>query len=190
LYKLYWVKDGGYAETFDLSEVLEKYGSVFVGRLTGEDAYEARRRGLIEESFYSLYIFRPGEFYRYLGVEDGYVSRRHALLELRGEDLFIMDHGPDGRGSTNGTFINGRRIKPGEPHRLDHGYEVSLGSQTRLRVIYGGRPLTIRGPIELGENDVEVLRNAGLPMDIRQAPETRKPLVYIRQAVKEPVLYP
>jgi pSer/pThr/pTyr-binding forkhead associated (FHA) protein len=187
LYKLYWVKDDGYSELLDIGGVLGKYGSVFIGRFTGNDAYEARKCGVIEKSYYSLYIFRPGEFYHYMEVEDGYVSRRHALIELRGDGPYIIDHGPEGRGSTNGTFINGMRIEPGEPYRLNHGDEISLGSQTTLKMVYEGKPLTISGPTELGKNDIEVLKDAGLPMDVGQVPRTMKPLVYIQQVVEKPI---
>ncbi len=49
---------------------------------------------------------------------DSTVSRYHAVLETKGEDLFVRD-----LRSTNGTFVNGRRVtqaplKPGDLLRL------------------------------------------------------------------------
>ena len=50
-----------------------------------------------------------------------YVSRRHARLILRGGQLFIVD-----LGSTNGTFVNGRRIEPGEEVRVTPEDRIEL----------------------------------------------------------------
>jgi pSer/pThr/pTyr-binding forkhead associated (FHA) protein len=190
LYKLYWVKDDGSAELFNLSEVLKKYGSVFVGRLSGKDSYEAEKRGIVEVSPYSLYIFKPGEFYNYMEVVDGYVSRRHALLELKEGALLIVDHGPDGTGSKNGTFINGRRIKPGEPNRLNHGDEISLGSQTELKVIYGDEAVDLSSPTVLGEEDAKTLRDLGIEMNVVKEPTTGKLFVYVQEGVERPIDLP
>jgi hypothetical protein len=190
LYKLYWVKDDGSAELFDLGEVLKKYGSVFVGRLSDKDSYEAEKRGIVEVSPYSLYIFKPGEFYNYMGVVDGYVSRRHALLELKEGALLIIDNGPDGMGSKNGTFINGRRIKPGEPNRLNHGDEVSLGSRTKLKVVYGDEAVDLSCPTVLGEEDAKTLRDLGIKMNVVKEPTTGKLFVYVQEKVERPVDLP
>jgi len=50
-----------------------------------------------------------------------YISRRHAKLIVRGGELFIVD-----LGSTNGTFVNGRRIEPNE--------EVKVGTSDRIEL--------------------------------------------------------
>jgi hypothetical protein len=133
-YKLRWLDNNNVWRGYNLSKVLGKYRFVFIGRLTGSDASEAEKHGIVEEGLYPLYIFTPGEFYYYMGLEDGYVSRRHALIELIEDGIYITDHGVDGRGSTNGTFINGKKIEPGKPYRLNRGDEISLGSETELRV--------------------------------------------------------
>lgn len=58
------------------------------------------------------------------------VSRRHAVLQLQTDDggateVFLQD-----LGSTNGTFLNGRRIDgPRIPVRMAHGDVVRVGSQ-------------------------------------------------------------
>ena len=170
--------------------MLKKYGSVFVGRLSGKDSYEAEKCGIVEVSPYSLYIFKPGEFYNYMGVVDGYVSRRHALLELKEGALLIVDHGPDGMGSKNGTFINGRRIKPGEPNRLNHGDEISLGSQTELKVIYGDEAVDLSSPTVLGEEDAKTLRDLGIEMNVVKEPTTGKLFVYVQVEVERPIVLP
>ncbi len=45
-----------------------------------------------------------------------HVSRRHARLEWRHGGLYIVD-----LDSTNGTWVNGRRLTPHEPKRLHDG---------------------------------------------------------------------
>jgi pilus assembly protein CpaF len=50
----------------------------------------------------------------------GNVSKRHAKIELKGGEFSLTD-----LGSTNGTYVNGRRIQ--EPTRLTRGDKVYLG---------------------------------------------------------------
>lgn len=50
----------------------------------------------------------------------GYVSGRHARFSLMGQNLFVED-----LGSTNGTYVNGRRIA--EPAALRDRDVVSVG---------------------------------------------------------------
>lgn len=54
---------------------------------------------------------------------DGSVSRRHAKLGGGGEAPEIVD-----LGSTNGTFVNGRKLAPHMSCRLMHGDRVKLGA--------------------------------------------------------------
>lgn len=57
------------------------------------------------------------------------VSRRHAVIEVRGDSITITDIG-----SLNGTFINrGKRIEASQPHALKDGDEVIIG-KTFLQV--------------------------------------------------------
>lgn len=53
------------------------------------------------------------------------VSRRHARIDARGKTPMIMD-----LGSFNGTFVNGQRLTPQQPHPLTSGDEVVLGKLT------------------------------------------------------------
>lgn len=50
------------------------------------------------------------------------VSRLHAVLKRSGDKVTIMD-----LGSSNGTFINGLRIKPNTDQPVKHGDTISLG---------------------------------------------------------------
>src|SRR5688572_9153524 len=62
-------------------------------------------------------------------VPDGSVSRRHARVERRGADWFVVD-----QGSANGTFVDGTRVAEG---RLRHGQEVRFGAVAFLVVSEG-----------------------------------------------------
>ncbi len=55
------------------------------------------------------------------GMEAG-VSRRHAKIYHLTGRFFVED-----LGSTNGTFVNGRRLIPYLPHPLQHEDELRLG---------------------------------------------------------------
>lgn len=57
-------------------------------------------------------------------LKDAEVSRRHAMLEIRGEDAALID-----LGSTNGTFVDGERI---ERSAIAHQNEFTLGSTTLM----------------------------------------------------------
>jgi hypothetical protein len=50
------------------------------------------------------------------------VSRLHAVLKREGKRVFVMD-----LGSSNGTYLNGVRLKPNVDQTLSHGDLLSLG---------------------------------------------------------------
>jgi hypothetical protein len=52
-------------------------------------------------------------------LDDVTVSRDHAILVRRGDEVFLDD-----LGSLNGTYVNRRRI---DSHRLEDGDEVQIG---------------------------------------------------------------
>ena len=58
------------------------------------------------------------------------VSRWHAKIIRRGNEVLIED-----RGSTNGTFVNRKRLTPYSPEALKSGDELRLGELT-LRVSF------------------------------------------------------
>jgi hypothetical protein len=50
------------------------------------------------------------------------VSRLHAVLKRDGTRVFVMD-----LGSSNGTYLNGKRLTPNVDHTLNHGDMLALG---------------------------------------------------------------
>lgn len=61
-----------------------------------------------------------------LGLDGGFdagVSRRHAIITPRGSGYLIED-----LASANGTFINGRRLKPQAPAQINSGDELKFGT--------------------------------------------------------------
>ena len=67
------------------------------------------------------------------------VSRRHCLLLQRGCEVIVMD-----LDSTNGTYINGRRLLPHRVHAVTQGDRVSLGDlhlAISIDSIESGKPL-------------------------------------------------
>lgn len=55
------------------------------------------------------------------GREQG-VSRKHARLDARENPPVLID-----LGSYNGTFVNGQKLTPQQPHELESGDEIRLG---------------------------------------------------------------
>src|SRR4051794_38041927 len=59
------------------------------------------------------------------------VSRRHAFVWMDALGcVFLMDEG-----STNGTFLNGRRVEADRAHRLEDGDRVQLGTGVVLKLV-------------------------------------------------------
>jgi pSer/pThr/pTyr-binding forkhead associated (FHA) protein len=56
------------------------------------------------------------------GGEAGGVSRRHAKISLRGSQWVIED-----LNSTNFTFVNNQKVKPGTPQTLNNGDQIRMG---------------------------------------------------------------
>ncbi len=50
------------------------------------------------------------------------VSRLHAVLKREGNRVFVMD-----LGSSNGTYLNGKRLQPNADQTLNHGDMLALG---------------------------------------------------------------
>jgi pSer/pThr/pTyr-binding forkhead associated (FHA) protein len=55
------------------------------------------------------------------GMENG-VSRKHAIIHRAGVDYTVED-----MGSTNGTYINRKKIQPHSPHTIKPGDELRFG---------------------------------------------------------------
>jgi hypothetical protein len=74
---------------------------------------------------------RDSGFSRLAGELDRFdnISRRHARIELQADGVYVTDFG-----STNGTYIDGRRITPNRPERADASSTVRLASNVTLRL--------------------------------------------------------
>ncbi|MBN1964833.1 MAG: FHA domain-containing protein [Anaerolineae bacterium] len=63
-----------------------------------------------------------------VGSEDSGVSRRHAIVRVQGSETYLVD-----LGSTNGTFLNGRKVEAHKQHLLYSGDRIHFGRlETRI----------------------------------------------------------
>ncbi len=90
------------------------------------------------------------------------VSRKHARIELRGDEFFIAD-----LGSTNGTWVNGVRIQ--RETRLDLGDRVQLGDEV-LEFEAVPPTTSLTGNLTLGS-----LETAPFESHVRLSPGVGKP---------------
>ncbi len=61
-----------------------------------------------------------------------YISRRHLEIKKSGRGYVVRD-----LGSTNGTWVDGRRLEPGEEYPLREGSVIDLAEVVRLKFISG-----------------------------------------------------
>lgn len=80
---------------------------------------------------------------------DAYVSGSHAEIRVENEEAWLTDIG-----STNGTFVNGRRLMPNQPQRLEPGDEVKIG-QTSYRFEWVEQPQSQEAPQGMPEPQEE-----------------------------------
>ncbi len=66
------------------------------------------------------------------------VSRRHARIVHEGGVYFLYDDG-----STNGTFVNGERLAPGQGYRLVNEAEIRLGPRVTVLRFLDSAPTEI-----------------------------------------------
>ena len=95
-------------------EMLKPFGYILKVRI--EDKTEERQ---LTEGEYLLGSSPQAEIR--LADTNGYISRQHAKLIIRRRELFILD-----LNSTNGTFINERRIPPDTEVKINPSDKVSL----------------------------------------------------------------
>ncbi len=88
-------------------------------RLVLLDGFTPSRQALPLEN-YPFIIGRARECHFVL--DHTQVSRLHARLELDHEQITIID-----LNSTNGTYVNGERLTPGQPRRLRAGDKINFG---------------------------------------------------------------
>lgn len=123
-----YVGDDGEKKWLNVRDILSKYNKVFIGRLGDEDLTRLDIDPSREYAIWGLFLFPPdGREYISMDVIRSSVSRRHAVLLLKNNSLYISDHGPDGKGSTNGTYVNGEKISINTWRELRDGSRISLG---------------------------------------------------------------
>jgi predicted component of type VI protein secretion system len=88
-------------------------------RLVLLDGFTPARQALPLET-YPFVIGRARECH--FVVDHTQVSRLHARLELDHEQITVID-----LNSTNGTYVNGERLLPGQPRRLRAGDKIDFG---------------------------------------------------------------
>lgn len=63
-----------------------------------------------------------------LAVRDDFLSAGHALVYRAPHGRFVLSDRRDPGPSANGTFLNGRRLQPGEQADLGDGDEIRVGA--------------------------------------------------------------
>ena len=117
VYNLIWNIDGS-----EQKHSLEGY-PVFIGRLP-----YSLKDNINNYNPLGVYIYYPGISTAYFtGIISATVSRLHVKIEEVNKRVFLIDHGVDGKGSRNGTYLNGERIKPGQKVLLKPGDSFQLG---------------------------------------------------------------
>jgi hypothetical protein len=86
-------------------------------------------------------------------VQDEQVSRQHAELRRQGEQWVVRD-----MGSANGTFVNNRRLNPGESAMLRPGDRLRLGPRAEFDFAeaYGAGGTAGYGPVSVAYPLAEV----------------------------------
>ena len=105
-------------------------------------------------------------------VKDKFVSRQHLKIQQR-EDKYVIED----LESTNGTFVNGKQIRPGVEHEVTEGLPIAIG----MSVICLGDTCPEDILAFLGSIDVakDISRKFGLSIkDRRQTPQKNMELIY------------
>lgn len=164
--RIRYVRGDGEPEVFDIGDILDKYGAVFIGRLP-EHLLEIRRG----HSPYELFIFTPnGEVLVPMNAQRSTVSRSHVKL-IYDDSLRICDHGHDGRGSTNGTYVFGNKVPPGRCVEISDMIKpvyVSLGSYFEFQIYTEGlvMPLYDGYIAQADKVTIDILRRDRVPYRI------------------------
>lgn len=101
-----------------------------------------------------------------LPLRDPSVAVRHAEISVEGGALLLTDLA----GSETGTFVNGHRLTPHQPHRLEHGDEIQIGPFT---VAFLNDATPAPAPPAAGRRDVQgelAARPARPPLPTYPAP--------------------
>lgn len=91
-----------------------------------------------------------------LVLDAGDVSRLHAQLSNDHLNLYLED-----LGSTNGTYVNGQRLTPGQPHRLRAGDVVLFGQS--FSVVFDDPVTTMQiDPVQIPPPGLEISPEAAI----------------------------
>ncbi|MHC4186872.1 MAG: FHA domain-containing protein [Planctomycetota bacterium] len=63
------------------------------------------------------------------------ISRSHCMIYKSANNYFIEDRGNEGNGSTNGTYLNKRKLTIGNRLPLNHNDEIRLGTLYTVRFL-------------------------------------------------------
>ena len=63
-----------------------------------------------------------------LGMDDVQVSGQHCILFARGNELYLRDGNEAGKGSSNGTYLNRKRLKTGEVRAVGTARQFSIAN--------------------------------------------------------------
>jgi len=63
-------------------------------------------------------------------IQAKFISRRHALIAWKDNQFYLYD-----RNSRNGTWLNGRRLPPGQFVPLHHGDRISFAHRLHFRFV-------------------------------------------------------
>jgi hypothetical protein len=119
----------------------------------------------------------------HLKVDDESVSRMHAIIEVIGDEVSVID-----LGSTGGTFVNGQKINKA---RLQSGDTITVG-QTRLEIAIGAPSVVIApelAPVAAAVTAPAPVAAPALAQTVT-APVARPPAIPVRTAPVMPVARP
>lgn len=130
-------------------------GSYYIGRLTPEMLSKA---GAGDPWGVYVYSQATGEVAR-VGTGPYYtVSRLHARINVSRGRVEVVDHGPRGEGSKNGTYVNGVKIRGGSTRLLGASW-IRLGSMGPLLLYVEGGLLRLVGGVPVVVPEALVTRN-------------------------------
>ncbi len=102
-----------------------------------------------------------------LVIDDQFASQTHARIAWTGSRWTIRD-----LGSSNGTFVNGKRLEPGTPKLLTVGMKIGFGGAEGWELVEDGAP----GPTAVDAQSGEI--RAGRA-DLLLLPDESEPLLSI-----------
>lgn len=94
-------------------------------------------------------------------VDDQFVSGEHAKILWTGSQWIIRD-----LGSRNGTFVDGQRLEPGKPTKIDEGSKLGFGEQAAIwEMVDSAAPGALACNVESGDICTSVGELLVLPDD-------------------------